>query len=312
MDVQEESRKNPDVSIVSQTSIPDDQIEGEGQDIKRYEIWKQVRKLHRKVYAQIAMAVFRNIMCWTCVVTFIVILAETSEIGNWNSVAIVLVVVLFSGGALTMGFHAHRAYLDLTFQKPTIVMDMLRDATSREEFNRKIQNRELSAPEIFVEVSLRGGAMSYEDPNHWTRSPGRKTTKELTYRGWADQSKGLQTSPWPEKGGAQIIVAKDFRCLDESTKKSIEKEAAEFRKDTDFDRNYYFMNFRYVLQWKESDSCEDAEVYLVLPEEGRAALYNVDVYRASWFLALDAVYRIVFHVCTKTMPDYYIVKFIER
>ena len=43
-----------------EVSIPDDFIT-EGCAIKRYAIWKQTRRLHRKVIAQIAMALFRNI-----------------------------------------------------------------------------------------------------------------------------------------------------------------------------------------------------------------------------------------------------------
>ena len=205
----------------------------------------------------------------------------------------------------------HRAYNDLTFQKPTFIMDLLRDALSREEFYRKIQNRELSAPEIFAQVSLRGGAMSYEDTDHWTRSPGRKITKEITYRGWADQSKGVHTIPWPENKAVWVIVVKDFRCLDEDTMKSVEKEAADFRRETEFDKYSYYMNFEYILQWKESDSCPDAEPFLVFPDD-RSSLYSIDVYRASMLLCLDSIYRIVFHILTKNVTDYFIVKFIER
>ena len=295
----------------SQTSIPEDQIT-EGCAIKQYAVWKQVRKLHRKVYAQIGMALFRNIVCWAGLICLIYLLSRASiAFEQWGTPRLVLVVVIICSGFLTVGFHAHRAYLDLTFQKPTLIMDLLRDAVSREEFKRKVQNRELSAPEIFVEVSLRGGAMSYEDPAHWTRSPGRKTTKEITYRGWADQSKGVHTIPWPENGAAWIVVGKDFRCLDKDTWTSVEKDAADFRKDTDFDLNSYFMNFEYILQWKESDSCPDAEPFLVFPDE-RTNLYNIDVYRVSMLLCLDSLYRIVFHVLTKNMTDYYVLKFIER
>ena len=296
---------------VSRTSIPDDQIT-DGCAIKQYAIWKQSRKLHRKVYAQIAMALFRNIVCWTGLVCLIFLLSRASvAFDHWGTPKLVVFVVIICAAFLTVGFHAHRTYLDLTFQKPTLVMDLLRDAVSREEFHRKIQDRELSAPEIFVEVSLRGGAMSYEDPNHWTRSPGRKTTKEISYRGWADQSKGVHTIPWPENGAAWIIVAKDFRCLDKETMTSVEKDAADFRKETEFDRNSYFMNFEYILQWKESDSCPDAEPFLVFPDE-RSNVYNVDVYRASMLLCLDSIYRIVFHLLTKNLNNYNIVKFIER
>ena len=197
----------------SQTSIPEDQIT-EGCAIKQYAIWKQVRKLHRKVYAQIGMALFRNIVCWAGLICLIYLLSRASiAFEQWGTPRLVLVVVIICSGFLTVGFHAHRAYLDLTFQKPTLIMDLLRDAVSREEFKRKVQNRELSAPEIFVEVSLRGGSMSYEDPTHWTRSPGRKTTKEITYRGWADQSKGVHTIPWPENGAAWIVVGRTSAVL---------------------------------------------------------------------------------------------------
>ncbi len=295
----------------SQNSIPDDQIT-EGCPLKQYEIWKKCKKLHRKAITQIVMALFRNILCWSGLFCLIVLMSQASIIlDDWNTPKLVVVVVIICAGFLTLGFHAHRTFLDLTFQKPTLVMDLLRDAVSREEFNRKIHDRELSAPEIFLQVSLRGGAMSYEDPNHWTRSPGRKTTREISYRGWADQSKGVHSIPWPDDQAGWIIVAKDFRCLDSDTMTSVEKDAADFRKETDFDRNMYFMNFEYILQWKESDSCPDAEPFLVFPDE-RTSLYNVDVYRACMILCVDSIYRIVFHLRTRNMKNYYIKKFIER
>ncbi len=304
--------QDPGLQDVSQASIPDDQITEGGCPLKQREITKKIRKLRRKAMAQIAMALFRNVLCWSGIVCLIVLLSQASIVfEEWSTPRLVIIVMIICGGILTIGFHAHRAYLDLTFQKPTLIMDLLRDAVSRDEFNRKIQNRELSAPEILMQVSLRGGTMSYEDPNHWTRSPGRKTTREVTYRAWADQSNGVHSITWPHDKSAWVIVAKDFRCLDNATMTSVNADATEFRKETDYERNTYYMDFEYVLQWREADSCPDAEPFLVFQDE-RAPLYNVDVYRASMLLCLDSVYRIAFHVLTARMDEYYVVKFIER
>jgi hypothetical protein len=222
-----------------------------------------------------------------------------------------VVIIFFSCGLLGLGFHIARTYWELTFKYPTIVGRMISEALPREDFLRRVQNRQLSAPEIFLEVSLRSGTLSYEDPNHWTRL-SRKTSRELTYRSWADQSESVQNFKWPPAGRpAWIVVAKDFRSVDSATQSSIEAEVTEFQKDTSYDSNPFYMNFNYRLQWKESDSCDDAEPFLIY-DESTPILFTPKVYKASLFLALDAFYRIAFHLIIKRMEDYYIIKFIER
>ncbi len=152
--------------------------------------------------------------------------------------------------------------------------------------------------------------MSHADPNHWTRK-GRKTVRELSYRGWADQSAAVNTIAYLEDGASWIVVAKDMRCVDDQSKKSIDGEIAEFRRDTGFDANAYFMNFEVNLQYKEADSSPDAEAFLMF-DNGRALIYHMNLYKASWFLALDSICRIIFHLNTRRLEDYYIIKFIER
>ncbi len=285
----------------------------EGSNIKQQFIAKAIKKINQRYITQILLSLLRNVLCWACLVTMIIMASAGSNFPNWHHENIAVVVIIFAMGLLGVGFHAYRAYLDLSFENPTLIAQMLRDAISRDEFTRKIQNRQLSAPEVLIEVRLKSGAMSYDEPNHWTRS-GRKKCKELEYRGWADQSPSVQQFKWPESGAAWIIVSKDFRCVDDATKNSLESEVLEFRKDTGYNDNSYFMDLEYILQWKENDSCPDCEFYLVYDDTraARAGLYNFDLYKASWILALDSLFRIVFHLRTKRMDDYFLIKFIER
>ena len=283
----------------------------DGFPLKYSVIRKSVRHIHRRAWSNVALAALRNVLTWACIVSLIVMMANASVMKYWSHNKIAAVVVIFSVGLLGLGFHVFRSYLDLSFKYPTVIGKLLRDAMSREEFVRTIQNRQMSPPEVAIEVALKGGAVSHESNTHWTRSHGRRTRRELSYRGWADQSAPVSSFRWPEGRSAWLVVGKDFRSLDRATKNSIESEVAEIRSETGFDSNKYFMNLEYLLQWKESDSSDDAEMVLVF-EDIRPGFYSVDLYKAFTLIALDSIYRAVFHILTRNLDDYYIVKYIER
>lgn len=283
----------------------------DGFPIKRAVIRKAVKHIHHRAWTNVALSALRNLLTWACIISFIVILANASSIKDWHHSQIAAAVCIFGIGLFGVGFHVFRSYLDLSFKYPTVIGKLLRDAVSREEFLRLIQNRQMSPPEIAIEASLKSGAVSNENPTHWTRTSSRKTRKEIGYRGWADQSDPVSTFQWPEGRSAWVVVAKDFRSLDRATKNSIESEVAAFRRDSGYDASRYFMNLEYLLQWKESDSSDDAEMILIF-EDIRPGFYSVELYKALTLIAMDSIYRLFFHIITKNLNDYYIVKFVER
>lgn len=286
------------------------QEQGEGYPIKHTVIKRNIRRVYKDYQRQIWFSILRNVMCWMFLVSLIIIVSRSSELHSWPAGGAAAVAVCCGAGLLGVVAHVYRGYRDLTFQKPTLVALMLRDAICRDDLERIIQNRQLSPPEIFIEVSLKSGALAQTDPTHWTRR-GRKTCKELPYRSWADQSPSLQHFEWPTSGASWILVTKDFRCVDELSKHMLESEVTEFRKETGFDSNRFFMDIEFVLQWKENDSCPDIEAYLVL-DDVRSAIYSIELYRASWIMALDSVIRILFHFKTKHLRNYAVLKYIEK
>ena len=284
---------------------------GDGFPLKRRGIRKAVKHIHRRAWSNLALSALRNLLSWMCIISLVVMISQANVMHTWSHHQVAAIVVVFSVGLLGLGFHIFRSYLDLTFKYPTVVGKLLRDALSREEFIRLIQNREMSPPEVAVEITLKSGAMSYEDPNHWTRTQSRKTRKELSYRGWADQSPGVGSFQWPDGKSAWVAIGKDFRCIDSVTLSSLESDVAEFRRDSGYDANKYFMTLEYILQWKESDSSDDAEMFLVF-EDVRPGFYSMELYKACTLVAIDALYRAIFHIATRNLKDYYIVKFLER
>ena len=188
---------------------------------------------------------------------------------------------------------------------------MLFSPVTRVEFQQLMINRQLSAPEIFFEISLRSTAcVSISDENHWTRV-ARKTRHEMAYRGWADQSSSVQEIPWPTGRTTWMVVAKDFRCVDPQSQITMDAEMNEFQRESGFDPKCYSMSFDLSLQWKEHDSCFDAEPFFVV-EDKLPILYHIYVYKIALFFGLDALYRLLFLLSVKRLEDYYIVKFIEK
>jgi len=243
-------------------------------------------------------------------VTLLIFISESQNIDTWHVDKLALVSVLFAFGVIGLLFHIYRGYYDLTYQNPTVVALLLRDAMTVDDFIRRMQTYELTAPEVLIEVSLRCGAMSYGDPNHWTRG-SRKTGKELVYRGWSDQSSGVRHISFPTEATSLIYVRKDFRLVDDASRISLEQEVADYRRETGYEENSYFMKMEYILNWKEADACPDVKSYLLF-DSCRPYFYMYLFYKISWFCAMDSVYRIAFHLNTKHISDYTLVKFIER
>jgi len=290
-------------------TVIDAHIYIEGCPIKQAEIQKRASKLKQKYWLELCTSLLRNLLSWTCLITLLTLISNASSISDWPTDEVAILAFFFAAGVLGLSFHIYHCYVDLTFERPSQISLLLRDAMTQDDLKRRIQTYELSAPEILMEVSLKSGAMAYGDHNHWTRG-NRKTGRELTYRGWADQSAGVGSIQLPAHTSA-ITITKDFRLVDDTSKTSFDAEVAEFRRDSGYDANAYFMHMEYVLNWKEADACHDVKTYLLF-EDCRPYFYMLQAYRIASFLALDSLYKIAFHVNTARIPDYSIMKFIER
>ena len=282
----------------------------EGCPIKHKEVQKKADKIRQKYRLQIVFSVVRNLLCWCFLITLLILLAESTKLKDWHVEKLAALCVFFAFGMVGLGFHIARCYYDLTFTNPTVIALMLRDAMTVEDFQHRLQTYELSAPEVLIEVSLRSGAMSYGEANHWTRG-SRKTGKELVHRGWSDQSSGIRHVTFPADATSMIFVVKDFRLVDDSSRVSLEREVADFRRDSGYDNNPYFMHMEYILNWKDADACPDAQAHLLF-DGCRPFFYTYEFYRVCWFLGIDSLYRIAFHLNTKHVEEYRLIKFIER
>lgn len=291
----------------SMKSIEQQSVDVEGYSLKGKSVDLQLETFQRSYQIEVLLSLVRNVLCWTALICIIVMLAEGKDSQKIEAYVLILAIICLSIG---VGFHITRGYYDLTFKNPTIVNILLRDAISKEDFIRVMQQRQLSAPEVIIQVSLKDGSPSFGEASHWSRK-GRKKTKEIVYNGWADQSSPINSISFREEKSHYITILKDYRCVDEDTQKSINNEIAEFKSETGYDQNFLRLTFEVLLQWKEADSSADIQSFLVY-DGMKALIYQPLLYRISWFCALDSIYRIIFHLNTQSLDNYYLVKFIER
>ena len=300
------------VPLETRQSATEQASQIDGFTIKQKRIVKQVANIHKNYWKEFAFAILRNVLYWCAVVCILILLANVKDFSNWSNGTMAALIMVLGLGLLGAGFHAAHVCSELHRESGTSVLgQMLFSPITRDEFQQMMVSRQLSAPEIHFEVSLRSTAgISSSDTNHWARV-SRKLRREMTYRGWADQSSSVQGIPWVPGRASWMVVAKDFRCVDPQSQLAMDAEVSEFRRESGYDAKRYFMSFDLSLQWKEHDCCFDAEPFLIV-EDKLPILYDVRIYKCLLFLGLDAFYRLLFFFSVKKMEDYFVVKFIEK
>lgn len=257
-------------------------------------------------------SVVRNVMCYCCLVSLVAILsASGGEFQLWLVDEKIIVLMLMCMGIVAIPFQVMHVVSEFKYKKPSLVLQMLMNQLSIDDFNRIIQACQLSPPDIYSEITLKSGSMSQEDPEHWTRTT-RKTLRPLPYSGWADQSLSIRSLDWPDgKSTSWIVVTKDFRSVDVETYNSIQNDIKEFSEENGYFASSYFMTRETVLQLTEVDALPDVQLFLVY-DKLCPGFYNPQIYKVCLCICLDCLYQLLFHLLTPKMDNYSLVKFVER
>ena len=272
---------------------------------------QQVKALRSKIVRQVIYSILRNFLCYLFAFCLLVLLVNAKEFSDWDALTEVVLLMLLCFGLVGIPAQCLHIYRELRNTRRTVIPQMLVRWKYRDDFVSMCQAWQTSAPYIALEISLRCGTISSDDPNHWTKTT-RKTDKKLTYRVWTDNSENIHAIPWNNSSrGNWIIVSKDYRSVNKETEKSIKEDVDAFSLDSLYNNYKYFMRRDFILDVTDGQPFPDAMPYVVFTER-RSKFYNFTIYKIFLCLCLDSVYNLIFHALTKNMGEYCIVKYIER
>ena len=142
------------VRIDTNTSV-NDATEVDGFSIKQKKIIKHIDFINSCFWSESMLAIIRNVLYWCAVICIIILLANASDFSDWSHGRVAVVLIFLAAGLLGAGFHASFVWSELASTGHTSVLgSMLFNPISKEEFQQVLIQRQLSAPEIFFEVSL--------------------------------------------------------------------------------------------------------------------------------------------------------------
>ena len=269
------------------------------------DIRDKVMRLHRRVVMDFIFSAATTLLVYALIISLIVILPATAT-RHLTTEELIVMVILACIAVPMYGFFSVREGCRLR----SIIAHVLHHQMSQEEINKLLFDRTKAAPEISFKISLKRGAISREEPNHWTQTDRFKSYM-VTFSSWQDHSLPVRDLPWPESRSAWIIVAKNFCTRNKPTDQSISSDISRFKKQCMFDDYLYFMEAQYVLEFEDLKSCDDWELYFVYYKH-RPVWTSLRVYQLLCFLSLDSLYRVLFHCATKYLDEFYITKTVER
>ena len=273
---------------------------------------KEVHKLQVRIRKDLALSVLRNFLCYLFVTCLVMVALNVQHISAWPLLWKVMGLLFLLVGCVGLVLQVVHLVALLRGRSPSVLVGMLREGASPDEFGKMLEERRAAAPYMAVDVILKKHASKrgMGDADDWTRL-SRETLKSLVFSSWKDCTGGVDEIPLPANKACWLILVKEYRCTDGRTKEAFACEVKTFCQDTGYNDHLRRMKLKYVLDVQQGDYFPDADPHLVRPE-GYLALCSVLPYTVMTGLALDSVYSLLFHCITRNIGVYKIIKCMSR